>query len=590
MKPSRQTKSVIGALLGIALGTLSGAASSFTTAADSPVEPRAASSAASSSNEQETRRLGGLAPYHQIDQPITDAQGRVRVIVDFWDSAADRYRDDAQADFKRFDLKRDRHNPLVLRLLDAKGAQHGLAAEYRKNARGEKERTSVTTWVGASIAAYLTKDQISALRQDEDVRLLTEVGHVEYSANNPYWVPSGNDPTWFPEWTNGVPFGELKDWGAKAVGSRSLLPGSTRRVYVLDSGVAFHSDLGNVNRRNISPPPQSSDSYGSVVGCYAHATHIAGIIGATSNNGTGRQGIYAGVNIQSMNAGEATGESGQPNSNCTPSNSMNAETLGVMLDEVFWETLQLNSGPQIVNLSLNFQAGTGYRSNGEQEPNGIKIKNLATPRCVYVAGLCKWYYGNVVVQSAGNQLVDSCSTNNPGYPNSYAWKTGAYANSTAVDGVIVVGAINGDGRAIDSSAPQGHFSDSYPQPIDVNFHWSGEPGSNYGGCVDMWAPGNEIFSTWGAGLRSTRDLTVYAGQLNATCLAGSCTTPGSGEGWMLMSGTSMAAPHVAAVAAYVADYYGLTSPAAIEAKLRELAYTLPYLDSSGNSMRMVRMP
>ena len=45
------------------------------------------------------------------------------------------------------------------------------------------------------------------------MRLLTEVGHVEYSANNPYWVPSGNDPTWFPEWTNGVPFEELKDWG-----------------------------------------------------------------------------------------------------------------------------------------------------------------------------------------------------------------------------------------------------------------------------------------------------------------------------------------------------------------------------------------
>ena len=41
-------------------------------------------------------------------------------------------------------------------------------------------------------------------------------------------------------------------------------------------------------------------------------------------------------------------------------------------------------------------------------------------------------------------------------------------------------------------------------------------------------------------------------------------------GWMWLSGTSMAAPHVAAVAAYVIGKYGLESPGEVEAKLRQL--------------------
>ena len=51
----------------------------------------------------------------------------------------------------------------------------------------------------------------------------------------------------------------------------------------------------------------------------------------------------------------------------------------------------------------------------------------------------------------------------------------------------------------------------------------------------------------------------------------------------------MAAPHVAAAAAYVADLYGPTTPAAIEQKLRDLWLVLPTLDAASAPVRMVRL-
>ena len=49
----------------------------------------------------------------------------------------------------------------------------------------------------------------------------------------------------------------------------------------------------------------------------------------------------------------------------------------------------------------------------------------------------------------------------------------------------------------------------------------------------------------------------------------------------------MAAPHVAAAAAYVADLYGLTTPAAIEQKLRDTWHTLTAVDAANTPVHMV---
>lgn len=107
---------------------------------------------------------------------------------------------------------------------------------------------------------------------------------------------------------------------------------------------------------------------------------------------------------------------------------------------------------------------------------------------------------------------------------------------------MVVGAVDKAGQAVTS------------------FYWGG--GSNYGQCVEVWAPGKGIIHpwasvAWGLGVESSQ--------------SGSVTY----NHYQRFDGTSYAAPHVAAVAAYLADTQGLTSAPAIEAAVRSL-FSLNY--------------
>ena len=83
------------------------------------------------------------------------------------------------------------------------------------------------------------------------------------------------------------------------------------------------------------------------------------------------------------------------------------------------------------------------------------------------------------------------------------------------------------------------------------------PASNYGSCVDIWAPGDAIYAEW----RNFYSNTVVDGQYSNIAS---------------ISGTSMAAPHVAAAAAYYADSMGLGTPSAIEQAIRSSWITLQF--------------
>jgi subtilisin family serine protease len=52
----------------------------------------------------------------------------------------------------------------------------------------------------------------------------------------------------------------------------------------------------------------------------------------------------------------------------------------------------------------------------------------------------------------------------------------------------------------------------------------------------------------------------------------------------------MAAPHVAGAAAYLADAFGLTTPAQIEQKVRQYATSTGYADMGGNLIKIVQLP
>jgi oryzin len=67
--------------------------------------------------------------------------------------------------------------------------------------------------------------------------------------------------------------------------------------------------------------------------------------------------------------------------------------------------------------------------------------------------------------------------------------------------------------------------------------------SNYGSNVDVFAPGTDITSAW----------------------------IGSDSARKTISGTSMATPHVVGLAAYLMDLEGLSSPAEVQSRIKELA-------------------
>ena len=545
-----------------------GGLASAADAAETPVAPKFAARIA----------FDGLVPYHQARKAILDAQGRTRVIVDFMNGAQDAFLEAASEDVKRFVPGRDRHNPIALRLIEDYERRFGIEPVFSTNAKGVSERSNLTTWVGASLTAYLTSEQIDGLRRDKNVRLVTQDGPIKFSTPPP-------PPPWGPTW-NGPAWGELNDWGWNAVQGKAKLPGSTRKVYIIDSGVAFHSDLSSViDRRNVL----SGDFAGAkhLVGCYAHATHVAGIVGATENNDRNRRGVYAGVDMVSL---AITTDISQV-ADCNSFNGHGRAGIGIALDLIFSEGIAVDSSPQlkphIVNLSANPTTNTGFDSNGVAGTNQQKIVSLISPSWVFPP---QWspvrHPGHVFVQSAGNQYENVCSDT-----ASKVFKTAWNASNTAVDGAIVVGALNAQGNPVGGA--NGAFGAAYPAFSDINVFppstavtVAGEVGSNYGLCVDMWAPGDSIYSTWGKGWESTKQSDSFFGGQPESCAFGGCVSIPH-RGWAWLSGTSMAAPHVAAAAAYVADLYGLTTPAAIEQKLRDTWHTLTAVDAANTPVHMV---
>lgn len=97
--------------------------------------------------------------------------------------------------------------------------------------------------------------------------------------------------------------------------------------------------------------------------------------------------------------------------------------------------------------------------------------------------------------------------------------------------------------------------------------------SNYGGGVDVTAPGGELFWGPGGGIAST--------------LNSGTTAPGL-ESYSYMQGTSMAAPHVSGVAALlIAELGSAATPAVVEKTLKDTVRPLPGLCTEGCGVGLV---
>jgi|GEM_PF-5366352 len=358
-----------------------------------------------------------------------------------------------------------------------------------------------------------------------------------------------------PLWTDTVGAnGKITEsWGRKAILGENFRPATAQRsitVYVLDVGVGKHQALQKAMPSGESWQKPTASQTG--VGCYPHATHVAGVIGADGGQNT-PPGVVSGVlpnggkgvTIVSVGFANRARDIGTFPRECDQTSAGVYQTQA--MDKIK-ELIQREGKVGIVSISSN------PNSQADNQTLAAKIKELATPFGKYP--------GAFVVQSAGNYYKDACN---------WAFDPKVYRDGMDPnkDGVMVVGALKQDGRPVALRADgSGEFRDSTPFPsLNSNTTFVG---SNFGSCVEVWAPGYHISSTWGGG-KSTDN--QRAG-----------TTYGYND-FEILSGTSLSAPYVAGLAAYLAVTSDrlLNTPGEIEQAVR--AYVAPVKDASGQMVR-----
>ncbi len=224
-----------------------------------------------------------------------------------------------------------------------------------------------------------------------------------------------------------------------------------------------------------------------------HGNHVAGIIAAKQNNGKGITGIAINTNLYGAMLKNSFG-------------SYSAATkVSIFSKQTCASILIVDHGkgsPIILNYSITENAKEGKNADYQakhNEDDGFKLGEVLED--LYDEG-----YDFLIVSSAGNRDNGSLSHNAADVNafNTIPKGSGVY------DRILVVGAADKDFR----------FTDYY----------------NYGKRIDVAAPGISIFST------TTSNDRVYNSWNQKYVVDGSYSD---------MSGTSMAAPHVAGVAALV---------------------------------------
>lgn len=178
-----------------------------------------------------------------------------------------------------------------------------------------------------------------------------------------------------------------------------------------------------------------------------------------------------------------------------------------------------------LNLAFEYAARRGVRIVNASLGSSSLSSNLGET-------LAK-YPNTLLVATAGNTGVNLDSAGNDRYPCE------STNGSSPLPNVICVGASNNQELLMSSS--------------------------NYGAeAVDVFAPGEAVLSTYN---------TAYAG---GGSLSFSCIRPdGSSPAYQCLNGTSMAAPHVAALAALMLSRRPYLSAAQLKAKIIEGAYQAP---------------
>lgn len=316
-----------------------------------------------------------------------------------------------------------------------------------------------------------------------------------------------NDTRWQGKWDENNPEGE--NWGMEAIRcptAWTIYDGLTTHpvnVGAVDEGFfEGHEDLRFTQVFNNNTTPNDKK---------AHGTHVSGTIGAFHNNGRGITGVYP------SSEGHIYGSAYSGLKEIDQSNQNNY-LMSLAGEKVLFTNLIVRN-VKVINYSMGWEADMIYAAS--ENRNGVRegLQAYSTRMQNYYLRLLNKGYDFLIVTSAGNasglKFKESNKTES-GFESSGVDKSATLpalynnvftlmSNDRMRDRIVVVG---------NAKREKGWFASSVTYKRNYD--------SCVGDRVDVMAPGTDIESTW------------------------------DGEkSYKKISGTSMASPHVAGVAAMV---------------------------------------
>lgn len=325
------------------------------------------------------------------------------------------------------------------------------------------------------------------------------------------------------------PFFDLQ-WGHDAVNAveawNADVRGAGARVAVLDTGFDLdHPDLAPNINFDLSADFTGEGLQYTLDDTFSHGTHVAGTI-AAADNGFGIIGVAPEAQLMLV---KVLGDEGS----------------GSFADVMAGIAYAAENGADIINMSLGalFYKNGYWAEDGDGNPVFVTAREVQELRVAMERVIRRAIQsGSLVVASAGNSAID------------FDGSGPLITLPGSAPGVITVGATAPNGWAV------GFHDDFYDLASYSNYGRSHVDLAGPGG--DVAYPGNEV---------------CEVGPVTQLCYVFDLVFSTGNGGWYWSGGTSMAAPHVAGVAALILSEYGGSGslkPAQLESELMKRAMDL----------------